>query len=63
MSEPEDPPRDIQSTTSDGHTTQFVTPSEQIKEDARKATNKALRRNTPLPRFLRMFRIGTRDVP
>lgn len=63
MSEPEDAPRDIQSTTSDGHTTQFVTPSEQIKEDARKAGKKALRRNKPLINFFRTFRIVTQDRP
>lgn len=55
--------RDVASHTGDGHSVQFVSPSEQAAEDRRRAERCGLKRSKPLANFFRMFRINTRDVP
>lgn len=61
--ETEDTGRDVQSMTNDGHSISFLSPGDQAKEDQRKAQQCGLKRTRSLARFLRMFRISTRDVP
>ena len=55
--------RDVASLTNDGHSVQFVSPSEQAREDQRRAERCGLKRNRSLAGFLRMFRISTKDRP
>lgn len=55
--------RDVQSVTTDGHSVSYVSPSEQAREDQRRAQQCGLKRTRSLAGFLRMFRISTRDVP
>jgi len=63
MTESTEPSRDVQSVSVDGQMTTFVSPSEQVVEDARRARQRGLKRNKPLAGFLRIFKMNLQDRP
>jgi hypothetical protein len=55
--------RDVASVSTDGHSVQLLSPSEQAVEDRRQAERSSLKKSRPILGFFRMFRISSRDVP